>query len=241
MMTLRATAALASSIFLTAAASPASQKTVTITGSVQPDDARADHFTVTVQLDMKEGWHTYGEVGEGPEVRTSLACKLPTGATYVGDWNRPRGTVGSEAGSEVYEGQAAFTRDLRLAPAAYGKKLNVTVSYQACTSEYCNPPQKKTIVLSLPEAGAFSHEIFDAPVRISVGDKFLNAVARKRFPSPAIFDVDSDGRAELVVGSLMGSVGIYENLNTSGVGDPTWSPRKALIGATGEPIRTSNW
>ena len=69
----------------------------------------------------------------------------------------------------------------------------------------------------------------------------LNTVAKQRFLSPAIFDVDEDGKAELVIGDLRGNVSIYENLNESGAGDPVWGSREALKDAEGKRIRTSNW
>lgn len=241
MLTFSATTALASSMFIVAAVPPAIQKTVTVKGVIQPDDARADHFTVAVQFDIDEGWHTYDDVGEGAEVRTSLELKLPEGATAVGDWSRPRGIDGVEAHSKVYVGHVEFTKSVLIEPAAYGKKIDVLVSYQACTDDYCNPPQNKTVSIAIPENGLSSSGIFDAPIRLMVKDAPLNAAAKIRFPSPAIFDVDGDGEAELVIGSLMGGVGFYENLNASGAGDPVWSARQPLKSSTGVPIRTSNW
>ena len=71
--------------------------------------------------------------------------------------------------------------------------------------------------------------------------KPLNTVAKKRFLSPGIFDVDGDGKAELMIGTLMGSVGVYENQNTTGKGDPVWGPWKDFEDAKGNSIRTSNW
>ena len=83
--------------------------------------------------------------------------------------------------------------------------------------------------------------LFDQPVRIRVNDAPLNTEAKKRFPSPAIFDVDGDGSNDLVIGDLMGGVGVYANLNTSGAGDPVWGLRKALKDSKGESILTPNW
>ena len=76
---------------------------------------------------------------------------------------------------------------------------------------------------------------------LSVKDAPLNTVAKKQFLSPGIFDVDGDGQAELVIGDLFGDVGVYENVNTSGTGDPAWGPRESLKGIEGEAIQTSNW
>lgn len=238
MMTLCVTAALASSFLLSPSAPPAAQKAVTIKGFIDPKDARADHFTVTVQLDILPGWHTYEDVGEGSEVPTTFKLKLPEGAKAVGDWSRPTGTDGSEPGSKLYEGRVDFTQSVSIDPSAYGETIDVVISFQACNDELCSPPQKKTVGIVIPET---TSEVFNAPIRITVKNSLLNAAAKKRFPSPAIFDVDGDGQAELVIGALMGSVGVYENLNQSGSGDPTWGPRNPLKGASGQPIRTSNW
>ena len=83
--------------------------------------------------------------------------------------------------------------------------------------------------------------LLDQPIRIRLNDAPLNSAAKKSFPSPAIFDADGDGSEDLVIGDLMGGVGVYANLNTSGVGDPVWSSRKDLSDATGNPVTTPNW
>jgi len=236
-----ATAFLASSMLVSFVVIPASEKAVTFKGSLQPISMQADHFTVTVQLDIKEGWHTYDEVGEGSEVLTSLELKLPEGVTAKGDWSRPSGTDGKEPDSLVYEGQVSFSKSVVIEPSAYGKSIDVVVSYQACTDDYCNPPQTKTVSIAIPKQVSSTPSIFDHPIRISVDGEPLNTVEKKKFLSPAIFDVDEDGKPELVIGDLWGDVGVHENLNTTGKGDPVWGPRKALKDTQGKAIRTSNW
>ena len=82
MMSYIATALLVSSmLFSPAAHTP--EKAVTFYGSLQPNTAEADHFTVTVELDIKDGWHTYGEVGEGSEVTVKWS------ASAVFGWSDP--------------------------------------------------------------------------------------------------------------------------------------------------------
>jgi len=61
------------------------EQAVTIKGSIKPEAAKLNHFTVTIQMDIASGWHTYDQVGEGSEVATSLKLKLPEGVTAVGD------------------------------------------------------------------------------------------------------------------------------------------------------------
>lgn len=110
--------------------------------------------------------------------------------------------------------------------------------FAACSKESSagssiSPTKSKNVVNS--------SNLLECPVRISVNDAPLNSMAKKRFPSPAIFDVDRDGSKELVIGELMGEVGVYANLNTSGAGEPVWGPRKPLNDSKGDPIVTANW
>ena len=240
MMSHFATALLTTSMLFAIATIPVSGKAVTFTGAIQPDTAQADHFTVTVQMDIRKGWHTYDEAGEGPEERTSLELKLPEGVIAKSDWIRPKGIDGKAADSRIYEGQVSFSTSVDIQPNAYGKNIDVVVSYQACTDETCSPPQNKTVSITIPAAQSDS-SLFEGPVRIKADGKPLNTVAKKMFASPGIFDIDGDGQAELVIGGLMGSVGVYENQNTSGTGDPAWGPRNELKDAKGKTIRTSNW
>ena len=238
MMNYITSALLASSMLFSLAGIHASEKPVTFKGSIQPNTAKADHFTVTVELDIKNGWHTYGE---GSDFATSLKLKLPEGVKAVGDWDHPVGKLGAESHSEIYVGKVSFSKSVIIQPSAYGKSIDVIVSYQACTDEYCNRPTSKTVSIEIPGDITATPSIFEAPVRITVDGKPLNTAAKKRFVSPGIFDVDGDGQIELVIGSLMGSVGVYENQNESGTGDPVWSSRQALKDSDGQPIQTSNW
>ena len=241
MMSHVATALLASSMLFSFAALPTLEKPVALEGAIQPSTASANHFTITVEFNIEDGWHTYAEVGEGPEQRTSLELNLPEGVKSASDWNRPAGNEGTALNSEIHVGKVRFSKNVVVEPNAYGKNIEVVVSYQACTDEFCNPPQRKTVSIAIPAKAPTGQSIFEDPVRINSDGKPLNTVAKKRFVSPAIFDVDGDGKAELFIGTLMGSVGIYENLNTSGSGDPVWGPQGYLKDAKGEEIRTSNW
>ena len=239
MMRLFAIAVLASLTLFSFPTIASVEKVVTIKASIKPD--KLNHFTVTVQMDIASGWHIYDKVGKGPEVPTSLKLKLPEGVTEVGDWHRPTSTDGSAVDSLVYEGQVSFSKSVAIQPSAYGKNIDVIVSYQACTDQLCNRPQNKTISIAVPNEDPSSASLFEPPVMLRVKDAPLNTVAMKRFPSPGMFDVDGDGQVELVIGDLLGAVGVYENLNTSGTGDPTWGSREELKGIEGEAIETPNW
>lgn len=74
-----------------------------------------------------------------------------------------------------------------------------------------------------------------------VGDEPLNTTAKQMYPSPAIYDVDNDGKVELIVGDIFGSLNIYENENDTGKGDPVWSRHAPLKTAAGKAIKVSNW
>ena len=234
-------AAIVGTMLLSPAAVAASEKVVTIEGSIQPQAEMPDRFNVTILFDIKEGWHTYDVVDQGAEVPTTLKMSLPEGAQVLGDWSRPLGMEGLAPGSFVHEGRVEFSRGIVVTEAARGKEIAVTINYQACTEEYCNPPQKKTVSVLIPASAPSTASLFEPPVRVMANGEILSATGGERFLSPALHDLDGDGRAELVLGSLMGKVGLHRNLNTSGKGDAVWGPREDFLGASGKPIRTSNW
>ena len=219
----------------------ASEKPVTLKGAIEADNGQANQYTVTIEMNVRDGWHTYDEEGEHGETATSLELKLPEGVTAKGDWNRPEGNAGADSQTSIFEGQVSFSRTVVIDPAAYGKDIEVIVSFQACTDKACNPPQSKTVNIAIPKTESPGSTIFEHPVRINVDGKPLNTVEQKKFLSPAIFDVDGDDKAELVISDLWGDLGVHENLNTSGSGDPVWGARKPLKDTKGKAIRTSNW
>ena len=95
----------------------------------------------------------------------------------------------------------------------------------------------ETSAKALPE---FGNATFEAPLRLTVGNSPLNTAAKQMYPSPAMFDVDHDGKSELVVGDIFGSLNVYENQN-DGEGDPVWSSHNALTSTNGEAIKVPNW
>lgn len=232
------------SIFLCSATHAAIEKTVTVDASIQAEKGSATQFTVAVTFNIKAGWHTYDDVGDGSEVPTSIKLKLPEGIKTVGQWRRPIGTESLDTvGKKIYEGEVEFTRSITADASAQGQTIELTVQFQACNDKLCNRPQKKKLSVEIPKASPSNtiFAIFEAPVPLMVKGKPLNSAAKQRFPSPALFDVDGDGQTELVTGSLMGSVRVYENTNSTGKGDPVWAASKPLKDADGDSIRTSNW
>lgn len=82
---------------------------------------------------------------------------------------------------------------------------------------------------------------FAAPVRLMVGKIPMNSDVKQMYPSPAVYDVDADGKDELVVGDIFGALHVYENENKDGKGDPVWGKPERLKMADGEAIKVSNW
>ncbi len=91
------------------------------------------------------------------------------------------------------------------------------------------------------DVAKFDHPDFEPPVRLTVDGTPLNVKAKQMYPSPAMFDIDADGKVELVVGDIFGSIKVYENKNQASGGDPIWSPHVALNSADGKAIKVSNW
>lgn len=85
-----------------------------------------------------------------------------------------------------------------------------------------------------------SRSVFDAPIIIQVDDRPLNLDGEILYPSPSIFDVDSDGKDELVLGSLFGFVYACENQNDS-KGDPTWARPRPVNTRMEQPLELNNW
>ena len=82
-------------------------------------------------------------------------------------------------------------------------------------------------------AGPDSSALFEAPVRIEAGDKHMGA--KRLYPSPVLFDVDGDGKTEMIIGDLIGNLTVSER-----EGD-TWSAPEPLKGADGKPLKFHNW
>ena len=100
-------------------------------------------------------------------------------------------------------------------------------------------PKIKTEVAAKTAPPEFVNANFEAPIRLMVGSSPLNTAARQMYPSPAVYDVDHDGKSELIVGDIFGSLNVYEN--QSDKGDPVWSEHTALKSSNGKAIKVSNW
>ena len=112
-------------------------------------------FHVKLLAAVQEGWHLYSlkPMTEGPiATRIWIAEGQPfllAGAVRAPE---PRVMQDPSFGMEVelYEGEAAFTLPVRVAPgtAPGAQKLVVSASYQSCNDKLCLPP--KTVKLEVP-------------------------------------------------------------------------------------------
>ena len=98
-----------------------------------------------------------------------------------------------------------------------------------------------------PLESTLGTELFEAPVRLTVNDLPINANKEVANISPTLYDVDGDGKPELITGGVSGELGIHriENVSQDGdstfKGDPAWAPRQAFEDTSGETITFTNW
>ena len=92
-------------------------------------------------------------------------------------------------------------------------------------------------VVKIADAADKKDVRFAPPKRIRAGDAFLGA--GRLYPSPAIFDVDGDGRRDLVIGDLFGKVTwaacVGEGKKRS------FAAEKAMKNRSGQPLKFHNW
>ena len=96
------------------------------------------------------------------------------------------------------------------------------------------------LLASLPQAtddGDKDRASFAEPVRLMAGNAPMGS--GRKYPSPAFYDLDGDGVAELILGDLRGSLTVSRRL----AGDDLrgWSAASALKGANGDPLEFNNW
>lgn len=81
-------------------------------------------------------------------------------------------------------------------------------------------------------------QTFDAPVQVKAGDSFVGHQLNKAdrlYPSPALHDLDGDGKLDMVIGDLRGTLTVTTRTKDG------WGEEKVLNGADGKPLKFSNW
>lgn len=189
---------------------------------------------LTVDVEIAKGWHIYGSAGESDGVFvTELKLDEKVGVEAKSDWEMPLALPYGDLATTVYKGKVQFRRRVEITDLAV-RRLSVKVSYQACNDKLCNPPSEELVQAAILKktkvAGAAR---FEAPVILDV--------ASTTYPSPALYDVDNDGKNELIVGDIFGRMVYHENESESSQGEPVWSEKKTLNTADGKAIRVSNW
>ena len=205
-------------------------------------------FTINVDVQVDDGWHIYDVVPKGtPVSETTVSIKYPNGVVAVGDLERPFSLPYIEKpGTKIFQGTVSFSQKVKVSESFDSGKVKVALKYQVCNVDRCQPPTEQTVSVAIPklddkDADGNDFDLFATPELLMVAGKPLNSAAKQMYPSPAIFDVDNDGKMELVVGDIFGSLNIYENQNLSGQGDPVWSEYTPLKSIDNKPIKVSNW
>ena len=83
-------------------------------------------------------------------------------------------------------------------------------------------------------------DLFEAPVALKTKDSVLNSNNEMLYASPAIFDVDQDGKDELVIGTIFGAVYACENEGVED-GEIVWSAPQTVDSTDGKPLGLNNW
>lgn len=96
------------------------------------------------------------------------------------------------------------------------------------------------VLTGFPQAareGTQEQATFAAPMRLMAGDAPMGK--GRMFPSPALYDLDGDGVAELILGDLIGRLTVCKR--QSGDEPRGWTEATDLEGASGEALKFHNW
>jgi len=79
---------------------------------------------------------------------------------------------------------------------------------------------------------------FEPPVRLKAGDAFIDTGADIAYSGPSVFDLDGDGKRDLLVGNFRGHVQVFRN-----VGDDAARrfEAKGFLEADGKVVEIPNW
>jgi len=79
---------------------------------------------------------------------------------------------------------------------------------------------------------------FEPPVRLKAGDAFIDTGADIAYSGLSVFDLDGDGKRDLLVGNFRGHVQVFRN-----VGDDAARrfEAKGFLEADGKVVEIPNW
>jgi hypothetical protein len=79
---------------------------------------------------------------------------------------------------------------------------------------------------------------FDPPVRLKAGDAFIDTGADIAYSGPQVFDLDGDGKKDLLVGTFRGHVQVFRNVGTN---EARVFEAKGNLEADGKVVEIPNW
>ena len=79
---------------------------------------------------------------------------------------------------------------------------------------------------------------FEKPEKLKAGDDFIDTGADIGFAGPSVFDLDGDGRQDLLVGNFRGRVQVYRNVGTDA---ERRFEAKGKLEAEGKLVEIPNW
>ena len=96
-------------------------------------------------------------------------------------------------------------------------------------------PDQSVRAQSVPAVQSLQAD-FAAPVRIQVGGEFLGT--KRNYPSPVFHDLNGDGRRDIVIGDLAGSITAAIQCDGDAIAFERDYP---LLGRNQQPLRFHNW
>lgn len=142
-------------LFSLTAGLPAQEEGIPLTASITtaPEAIQpGEEVEVQLKLTVNPPWHVYADTpGSAGQQQMELEMKLPEGVTAVGDWVWPKyETVFEGFDVHLYEaGEHVFKRKLKIAAGSGELPVKVTLTYQACTPEFCAPVDIVELVAKL--------------------------------------------------------------------------------------------
>ena len=96
-----------------------------------------------------------------------------------------------------------------------------------------------TIILLSLSSMVVAQTKFAEPVFLKIDDAPMNESGEMMYPSPVIFDIDNDGKDEMVVGTIFG--GIFSCENSGEANAPVWEAPQPVNSTEGQPLELNNW